>query len=243
MRTQSEIKKTSKSIFKNECFNSFLGVGLFLLLMVCWAYDIFIAPNEVNQGDVYRIIYLHVPFAFVSLIVASVGLLVFSVFGLTKGREKDLFSAKAWSEVGFVFTSATLITGSIWGKPTWGIWWTWDARLTTTLLLAILLAAYQLIYASTQPGAQRTKVCSILGIIIFFDIPIIYQSVYWWRTLHQPPTILRTGKAHISGEIMTILIINLIVMLLFSIWLWRTRMSNLRLRAEIDEVCQRKLQW
>lgn len=180
-------------------FWNVLGISLYLLLLLLWGLSVFLTPGDKNMGEIYRIIYVHVPVAFAAFFSAFL-LLVFSVLGLWKRSFGALFWGRACSEVGLLFTVLTLITGSIWGYPTWGTWWTWDARLTTTLILAILYGGYLLLYNSIPSKRQRLSVCSFLGVIIFINVIIVYKSVTWWRTLHQPPTFSKGAVLHGLGN-------------------------------------------
>ncbi len=206
----------------------------FAALMVGFYVALFHTPTEAQMGDIYRIIYVHVPSAAVAMGGASVLLLIFSVIALFKVEEKYLTGAHAASEIGLLFTLLTLITGSIWGKPTWGTWWTWDARLTTTLLLAILFTAYLMLHHSLAPGKQRIRVCSVFGIIIFFDVPIIYKSVSWWRTLHQPASLIEQRGSTMDPEMLSVLLYCIGAMFVFAFMLWRLRFKNLTLAAAIE---------
>ena len=128
------------------------AIGLFLVACV-WAAAFLYAPIDANQGEVYRIMFLHVPSAFTAFASALV-LFAYSILGLRKRREATLLWSRAVAEVGLLFTVLTLATGSIWGKPTWGTWWTWDARLTTTFMLSLLYAGWLLLYSSMAPGPE-----------------------------------------------------------------------------------------
>lgn len=212
-----------------------LGAVLLSLMIFGWYLALVRAPTESNMGEVYRIIFLHVPSAAVALGVAAAGLFIASLLGLRKTDEKYLRAGIAWSEVGLIFTILTLATGSIWGKPTWGTWWTWDARLTTTFLLAILFAGYLLLVSSLPPGRQRVRICSVLGIIIFIDVPVIYKSVSWWRTLHQPASLIEERGTTMSQEMLSILMVCLGFTVVFAILLWRMRLVNLSIKDRLDE--------
>jgi len=209
------------------------GIVLGIALGVLWLWALAIAPAERHQGEVYRIIYLHVPSAFAAF-ASSVVLLFYSVAGIRTRKPELLHWQKACAEVGLMFTVITLATGSIWGKPTWGTWWTWDARLTTTFLLALLYAAWLLLHASLSPGPGRVATCSVLGILIFADVPIIYKSVTWWRTLHQPQSILRAGESTMSGDILVPLLAGVVVTCGTGIWLMAQRAVNLKLRDDLE---------
>lgn len=211
------------------------SLGLFGLIAVAfgWVLAFLYAPVDRNQGEVYRIIFLHVPSAFAAFAMAF-ALLLFSLLGFTKKSESSLRWSKASAEVGLIFTILTLATGSIWGKPTWGVWWTWDARLTTTFILALLYAGWLLLYSSLTPGRSRVTVCAVLGILIAADVPIIYKSVTWWRTLHQPPSMLRPGGATMDPEILYTLIYGIVATLLYASWMVWIRGRNLVLAEQLE---------
>lgn len=211
----------------------FVGAALSALVLIQWGVGLFYAPVDALQGQVYRIIFLHVPSAFTAFFTAFV-LFIYSILALRSKNESHQQVCRATAEVGLIFTALTLLTGSIWGKPTWGVWWTWDARLTTTLLLAILYAGYLLLYASLEPGPGRTKACAILGILISADVPVIYQSVNWWRTLHQPQSMLRKGGPTMDPVILWTVVAGIFIMVLFSIWLIMQRKINIALQDDLE---------
>ena len=218
---------------------TFMGISLSLAMAFLWLWAIFFAPTEKHQGEVYRIIYLHVPAAFAAFSSSAV-LLFYSVSGIRNRDNSTLNWQKACAEVGLVFTMITLATGSIWGKPTWGTWWTWDARLTTTFLLALLYSAWLLLHASLTPGPGRTTACSVLGILIFADVPIIYKSVTWWRTLHQPQSILRPGGSTVSDDILFPLVAGILITCGTAVWLMANRAYNLKLKDDMESLSFRE---
>ncbi|SMF29608.1 cytochrome c biogenesis protein CcsA [Pseudobacteriovorax antillogorgiicola] len=211
------------------------GIGVFALLAVSWVWALKFTPPEEHMGEVYRIIYLHVPSAFAAFFSSFV-LLVVSIWALVKKQSGAPLVAKASAEVGLIFTILTLATGSIWGRPTWGVWWDWDARLTTTLILALLYCGYLILYSSLHPGPQRNKICAALGILIAADVPIIYKSVTWWRTLHQPPTIMRRGDSTMAPEMLSALLFALAVMILVGGFLVYQRYKNLMISEELERL-------
>lgn len=232
MSSSSSMSPASPNVSSDK--KSFLGAFICLVLLtLSWYAAFFYAPVDANQGVVYRIMFLHVPAAFTAFSSALV-LFILSVTGLRKRSEGTLLWSKATAEVGLLFTILTLATGSIWGRPTWGTWWTWDARLTTTFLLALLYSGYLLLYAAMAPGPGRVRVCSALGILIFVDVPIIYQSVTWWRTLHQPPSMMRKGGTTMDPEILNTLLFAIFAMIACGLWLVWQRGRNLKIQDEIE---------
>jgi heme exporter protein C len=209
------------------------GLFLWTCLLAVWVAALFVVPADQNQGEVYRIIYLHVPSA-ISAFAACFALAVAGGLALWSRDEKYLTWQRALAEAGLLMTCLALLTGSIWGKPTWGTWWTWDARLTTTFLLAILLAGWLMLHSALPHGAQRLAVCSGLSIFVFADVPIIYKSVTWWRTLHQPPTIIRSGGSSMAPEMLSVLLAGVAVMILMTLWLSWLRVASLDLGRELE---------
>ena len=175
------------------------------------------APSDAIQGEVYRIIYVHVPIALATFYVTI--LLFFSsvrnlLFSSTSIKQDNWMVSCV--EVALVFGILLLATGSIWGKPTWNVWWTWDARLTTSLLLVLMLAGFLVLHGSLPSLNRRLRACSVLGILITLNLPIIYQSVNWWRTLHQPQSLLREGGSTMDPVMLRVLIANLLIILVVS---------------------------
>lgn len=219
---------------KQDRLTLVLGALTALFAGLCWFYGLKFAPSDAAQGEVYRIIYFHVPAAFTAFLFSAL-LAGFSLWALFKRSPNAALWAKSSAEVGLIFTVITLMTGSIWGRPTWGVWWDWDARLTTTLILALLYAGYLIFTNSMAPGPTRDRMAAALGVIIAIDVPIIYQSVTWWRTLHQPPSLMRKGGSTMDAEMKTLLLISIVSMICFAIWLLWTRAVNLRIQQRIEE--------
>ncbi|MBA2564277.1 MAG: cytochrome c biogenesis protein CcsA [Gemmatimonadetes bacterium] len=151
------------------------------------------APLEAVQGVAQKIFYIHVPLAWCAFVAVGV-LLVSSLRFLRRSEPRHDRLARAAAEVGIVFATLVLVTGSLWGKAVWGTWWTWDGRLTSTLVLWFLLAGYVLLRSLSEgPPARTARAAAVLGVIAAVDIPIIHLSVQWWRTLHPDPVVLRAG--------------------------------------------------
>ena len=210
-----------------------LFIGL-LALSIQWLLAWYWVSADDAQGEVYRIIYLHVPAAFAAFLAAAV-LLIASVGTLRSNAERWLLMSRSATEVGLVFTALTLATGSIWGRPTWGVWWTWDARLTTTFLLALMFGGWILLYRAISPGIARRRSCAILGIMIAVDVPIIYQSVNWWRTLHQPQTIIRSGGSTMDPDMLMVLLAGIAIQAVITLSMITVRLGTLTLQSELEE--------
>lgn len=210
-----------------------IGAAALGAVAITWLAALVYAPVDATMGDVYRILYVHVPCALVSFISSFV-LFVFSVLTIRARSDKYLMWSKACAETGFLFTVLTLAEGSIWGKPTWGVWWTWDPRLTTTLLLAVLYAGYLLLMASLPPGPGKSRVCAVLGVLIFADVPIIYESVVWWRTLHQPMSTFRRGGARMDADMLATLGVSAAALLALAAWYVIARTANLKAKEALE---------
>ncbi len=217
----------------------FLEWGSILGLAGCGFWIFLKLPIETSQGFPQKIMYLHVP-TFIATYLAFFVVFAFSIAYLWK---RDLMFdqiAKVSAEVGLIFCALLLVTGAIWGRPTWGTYWVWDARLTTTLLLFLIFMGYFLLRMSVNDRDKEARLASVMGIIGCLDIPIIHKSVEWWRTLHQPSTLFKveSGKASpsISPELFTPLIASTIVMLLFYLYLLLLRYQTEIRREQLNQL-------
>src|SRR5207237_3979671 len=167
----------------------FYAAGGAVLLMLAAAGMIFLfAPTDALQGDVQRIFYLHVSSAIAAYGCFAVVLLGGIVYLWKDSLVADRL-ARAGALVGVVLTTVTLVMGMLWAKPIWGTFWTWDARLTSTLVLWIIYAGYLLVRRLAAPGRQAARFAAVVGIFGFVDVPVVYFSVTWWRTVHPGPVI------------------------------------------------------
>jgi heme exporter protein C len=166
-----------------------------------------VAPREVTQGNVQRIMYVHVPAVWVAYLAFAVGF-VASIVYLARRRPGADRLAHAACEVGTVFLGVNITTGAIWGKPTWGTWWTWDARLTSVAVVFVMFLAYLLLRQAIEDRERGARYASVLGILAALNIPLVHFSVYWWRTLHQPPSVLKPGASSMPSVILTALLVN-----------------------------------
>ena len=168
----------------------------------------FTAPADRLQGDVQRLMYVHVPAAwtgYLAFIVTAVASI--QVLRRRDQRRWDTL-AEAAAEVGVLFTALTLATGSIWGRPVWGVWWTWDARLVTTALLLLVYLAYLALRRGIDDPRVRARRAAWLGVVAVVQLPIVHMSVVWWRTLHQPPTVLQPDHPPMDHTMLTALLVN-----------------------------------
>ncbi|HET7631639.1 MAG TPA: cytochrome c biogenesis protein CcsA [Gemmatimonadaceae bacterium] len=167
--------------------------GIFSLaaLVATQVFAFLTSPPDVNMGQLEKILYVHVPAAWVMFICFAM-VLVYSLRYLWKEREEDDLLAAAAAEVGAIFNGLTLILGMIWGKPAWGVWWVWDARLTSTLVLFLVFVGYLALRAFIEDPQQRGRWSAAVGILGALNVPIVWMSVTWWRTLHQLPSSLNS---------------------------------------------------
>src|SRR2546421_891339 len=194
------------------------------------------APREAVQGNVQRIMYLHVPavltayLAFALVFIGSIGYL------LTRQPAWDRLALAA-AEPGVLFTGITIASGSIWGKPTWGTWWTWDARLTSVAVLFVMYLGYLLVRGMVDDRERAARYSAVVGIVAALDVPLVHFSVYWWRTLHQPPTMLKPGPSAMPGVFAAALLVNLAALALVYVFLVTKRVALLRREEEALARC------
>lgn len=205
--------------------------------ILCFSYGIFaglfIAPADYQQGDGFRIIYVHVPSAFTAMLI-YLNMAICAVITLVWRVKIFAICMSCSAPIGAWFTFLALITGSIWGKPMWGTWWIWDARLTSVLILFFIylgFIALQSVIEDTQTRDRATSIITIVGII---NLPIIHYSVIWWNTLHQGPTISKFSAPSIAPAMLYPLLAMLAAFILFYILIVILRMRNQILMREIE---------
>lgn len=178
---------------------------LSIIFIITFSYGLLggliFAPADYLQGDGFRIIYVHAPCAFLSLFIYAV-MAVASALGLVFRLKLAFLVLRESAPIGATFTFLALVTGSLWGKPMWGTWWIWDARLTSELILLFLYAGVILLQSALAQKRHRDKVVAILVLVGFVDIPIIHYSVYWWNTLHQGATLKLFSPAAIDDSML-----------------------------------------
>ncbi len=199
-----------------------------------------VSPADVNQKDAVRLLYLHVPTAWLAMYVSFGVTTLASVLYLwrsTRSRFWDL-AAGASAEVGVLFIGLTLAIGSIWGRSTWGVWWTWDARLTSTAVLFVLYLGYLAIRRVPSDPEVRSRRAAIVAIAAFIDVPVVHKSVEWWRTLHQPASLFderRLFDPQITGTMALTLVVAVVAFTLLYAWLLIHRFRIAHLQEQADD--------
>src|SRR5688572_21617754 len=186
-----------------------------------------LAPPDYQQGDAFRIVYVHAPSAWLSMLVYGT-MAAAAAIGLVWPIKLAHAVAAAAAPVGASFTVLALATGAIWGKPMWGTWWVWDARLTSELILLFLYAGVIALRASIDDRDRADRAAAVLAIVGVVNLPVIHYSVYWWNTLHQPATLTKFGKPSMAGEMLWPLLA-----MLAGFTLYFGAVLLVRLRAEI----------
>lgn len=193
-------------------------------------WGLVVAPPERMMGDVYRIMFVHVPSAWLALVAYTVTFGA-SCWYLWRGSAGADALAEASAELGIVFNALLLITGSIWGRPTWGVWWTWDPRLTTAAILLFAFLGYLALRRLTEDAVQRAVWSSVLAIVIFADVPIVWFSVKWWNSLHQ----LQSSPATVAAPMVVALRLNAFAYLALYLWFLGPR-YRLALRRRTNDM-------
>lgn len=208
-------------------FYSFFLVAALILFCIGIMDGFYFAPPDYQQGEAYRIIYLHVPSAIWSLAIYSVIFVASILFLVWRIKIADMIASCA-APIGATYTLIALVTGSIWGKPMWGTWWVWDARLTSELILLFLYLGYMGLRAANQNPVQRGKVAGLLAIVGMIDVPIVHFSVQWWQTLHQGSTLLNLNKTSMPIDMLLPLL-----MMILAFGLFFAAVVLLRMQSEI----------
>jgi len=229
---QTELSRESRAAAPPRT-SALFGFIAFAALIAAQVFSILTSPAEADMGHLQKIMYVHVPAAWMAFISFFV-VLVFSVRYLWKKRENDDLLAASAAEVGATFTGLTLMLGMIWGRPAWGVWWVWDARLTSTLVLFLIFVGYLALRAFVDDAEQRARWSAAVGAIGAINVPIVYMSVKWWRTLHQPQSSPSTlDPAYTMG-----LRLNAIALLLVTIYFIRKRYEIARLERAVEHLAE-----
>lgn len=197
---------------------AFLVAGLYL--------GLFVAPADYQQGESYRIIYIHVPAAWMSLFIYMVMAISAGIGLIWRIKMADIIAHDS-APIGAAFTFLALVTGSLWGKPMWGAWWVWDARLTSELILLFLYLGFIALQSSIEDPRNAARAGAVLALVGVVNIPIIHYSVEWWSTLHQGPTVTKFDKPSIATSM-------LIPLLLMAVAFQLYYFVNVLMRARVE---------
>ncbi len=205
------------------------AAGALLLLVAGLYLALFGSPADYQQGESVRIMYVHVPAAWMALMCYS-SMAVASVVGFIWKHPLADVAAKATAPIGASFTFLALVTGSLWGKPMWGTWWAWDARLTSVLILFFMYLGYMAAWSAFEDKSRAARIAAIICIVGFINVPIIKFSVDWWNSLHQPASVFRADGPSIHSSMLTpLLLMGLAYTLIF------TALLFISMRAELAE--------
>jgi heme exporter protein C len=223
----------------NNGIRTWLGVAT-LLLMVAALFMVFdYVPTEIDEGIVQRIFYFHVPLAWVAFVAFGL-VAIAGVFYLWLGDQlwDDLGYASA--EVGMVFCTLMLMSGSLWAKPIWGTWWTWDSRLTTTFILWLMYGGYLLLRASAEDSEQIARFAAVVGIVAVLDVPVVIASVRLWRTIHPAVLVTKQGGHGLEDpRMIATLMVSLTAFSALFAWLLMLRFSQLRTGSRMTRIAHR----
>lgn len=196
-------------------------------------------PPEQTQGDLARLLFVHVPSIWLAYLAFTVTLVASAAFLRTKSLRWDR-AAGASAEIGVVFTGAAILSGMIWGKPTWGVWWTWDARLVLTAVLFFVYLGYLALRRSTDDPGARARRSAIFGMLAIVQIPVVHFSVVWWRTLHQQASLARPGGLQMDPPFVAAYVASLVAFTFIYVALLMRRIDLARAEDEIEAAMRRQ---
>jgi heme exporter protein C len=212
---------------------SFINSIFFILLLVALSFALIFSPPDYLQSDSVRIMYVHVPSAWISL-ASFTCIALLSIANFIFKTKNFILVTKSIAPLGLMFTCLAIVTGSLWGQPTWGTWWAWDARLTSMVILALFYTGYIVTHKFISAEERANKISSIIAIIGLINIPIIKYSVDWWNTLHQPASIKLTGTSTIHSSMLMPLFLMFFVMILYCalIFLMKYKTEIIRMKKK-----------
>lgn len=211
-------------------------IGITFLLIECALTMAFLyAPTERSMGEVQRIFYFHVPSAWVSFL-AFLLVCVASIAFLRTGKDQWDQLAASSAEIGVLFITIVLLTGPLWAKPIWNVYWSWDARLTTSFILWLIYIAYLMIRNYTTDKERGARFAAVFGIIGFLDVPIVYMSIRWWRTLHPSPVIAGGKGGGLAPEMFRTLMVCLLAFTMLFITLLILNYQTKTMETKVDQI-------
>ncbi len=228
-----DIINPSKIFHWIEKLINFINSIFFIILIIALTFALLISPPDYIQGDSVRIMYVHVPSAWIGLFSYTTIALLSILNFIFKIKNLNLIT-KSIAPIGLMFTCLAIITGSLWGQPTWGTWWAWDARITSMVILSIFYILYILAHKLIEKEDRANKISNIIAIIGLINIPVIKYSVDWWNTLHQPSSIKISGANYIHTSMLLPLMLMLLVLLLYCalIFLMKYKTEIIRIKKK-----------
>lgn len=208
-----------------------LGLVATALIAVGGVLGLVVLPADALQGEVQRLLYVHVPIAWAMMLAFFVVFLMSILYLVQRKPKWDLLAVSA-AELGVLGAVLTLVLGSLWARPTWGVWWAWDPRITTTALLVPIYAGYLVVRSMAEDPERRARWAAVIGLIAFVQVPMVYLSVFWWRSLHQPPSSPRS-MASAYGLVMLLGFVAYTLAFAY-LWLRRYRLAATELELELS---------
>ena len=212
---------------------NFINSIFFVLLIAALSFALIFSPPDYLQGDSVRIMYVHVPAAWIGL-ASFTSIAILSILNFIFKIKNLILITKSIAPIGFMFTCLAIITGAIWGQPTWGTYWAWDARITSMVVLAIFYFIFIMIHKLISEEEKANRISSFVAIIGLINIPIIKFSVNWWNTLHQPASIKISGESSIHSSMLMPLLLMFFVMILYCalIFLMKYKTEIIRIKKK-----------
>ena len=208
----------------------FAALAALLLVVGLWI-SFFVAPTDAQQGEGYRIIFVHVPTSQMSMLIYLV-MAAWAGVGLVFNTRLSSMMASALAPTGALFALLSLVTGSLWGKPMWGTWWVWDARLTSELILLFLYLGFLALQSSIDDPRRADKACAVLALVGAVNVPIIYFSVKWWNTLHQGASVSMTSAPSMAAPMLWGMLTMVVAFWMYTIAVALARVRNIILERE-----------
>ena len=229
-----------KNFFPNRILSldkkliTILSIIMVLVVFAGIIYALIISPPDYIQGDSVRIMYVHVPSSFIA--IGCFGFIgIVSILNLVFKVKFVTLMAKSIAPIGCIFTLVSIVTGSLWGKPTWGVWWAWDARLTSMVILLLFYVAYILTWKLVDNFEKANKISSFIGIAGLLNLPVIKYSVDWWNTLHQPSSITFTSAPSIHYTMLIPLMIMFCGLIIYSLIIFLMRYKTEVIKFKLDK--------
>ncbi len=222
---------TEKRVARVTMVRRAIGFGAGACVAVLLLLGLVVAPPDAVQGQAQRLMYLHVPAAWVAFLSFAV-VLAASVGYLWRRDLRWDVRARAAAEIGTGLTALTIALGSLWGRPVWGVWWAWDPRVVSTAVLLLVYAGYLGVCGLSADPHVNARRAAVIGVLGFAEVPVVYFSVLWWRSLHQPPTLLSPGGASpIATPMLAALLVGVAAFTLLAAWVYLRRLAQLSARA------------